>query len=124
MKLCFLKAIFCVQAAESEGGSGGSQKSSEEDSGEDESSDSSESKEKDEEDEENKEEEEEEEESEPLTLEWPTTPRKQATYLFLLPIVFPLWLTLPDVRNPVSKGQSSSASSSLKHLKTFVKAGS
>uniref|UniRef100_A0A3Q2FIY6 Sodium/potassium/calcium exchanger 1 n=1 Tax=Cyprinodon variegatus TaxID=28743 RepID=A0A3Q2FIY6_CYPVA len=75
-------------------------KSSEEDSGEDESSDSSESKEEDEEDEENKEE---EEESEPLTLEWPTTPRKQATYLFLLPIVFPLWLTLPDVRNPASK---------------------
>ncbi|XP_015228826.1 PREDICTED: sodium/potassium/calcium exchanger 1-like isoform X1 [Cyprinodon variegatus] len=88
------------KAAESEGGSGGSQKSSEEDSGEDESSDSSESKEEDEEDEENKEE---EEESEPLTLEWPTTPRKQATYLFLLPIVFPLWLTLPDVRNPASK---------------------
>ncbi|XP_038126596.1 sodium/potassium/calcium exchanger 1-like isoform X4 [Cyprinodon tularosa] len=90
------------KAAESEGGSGGSQKSSEEDSGEDESSDSSESKEEDEEDEENKEEAE-EEESEPLTLEWPTTPRKQATYLFLLPIVFPLWLTLPDVRNPASK---------------------
>uniref|UniRef100_A0A8D3CBT0 Sodium/potassium/calcium exchanger 1 n=1 Tax=Scophthalmus maximus TaxID=52904 RepID=A0A8D3CBT0_SCOMX len=60
----------------------------------------------DEEEEEEEEEEEqgegEEEENEPLSLEWPETKRKQATYLFLLPIVFPLWLTLPDVRNPVS----------------------
>uniref|UniRef100_A0A096M7K5 Sodium/potassium/calcium exchanger 1 n=1 Tax=Poecilia formosa TaxID=48698 RepID=A0A096M7K5_POEFO len=39
----------------------------------------------------------------PLSLEWPDRPRKQATYLFLLPIVFPLWLTLPDVRNPASR---------------------
>uniref|UniRef100_A0A8C3B011 Sodium/potassium/calcium exchanger 1 n=1 Tax=Cyclopterus lumpus TaxID=8103 RepID=A0A8C3B011_CYCLU len=52
----------------------------------------------------NQEEEEEgEEETEPLSLEWPETRRKQATYLFLLPIVFPLWLTLPDVRKPESK---------------------
>uniref|UniRef100_A0A665WB16 Sodium/potassium/calcium exchanger 1 n=1 Tax=Echeneis naucrates TaxID=173247 RepID=A0A665WB16_ECHNA len=49
------------------------------------------------------EEEEEEKEDEPLSLEWPDTPRKQATYLILLPIVFPLWLTVPDVRNPKSK---------------------
>ncbi|XP_070686071.1 sodium/potassium/calcium exchanger 1-like [Pempheris klunzingeri] len=48
---------------------------------------------------EGEEKEEEEEENEPLSLEWPDTRRKQATYLFLLPIVFPLWLTLPDVRN-------------------------
>eukprot|EP00064_Thunnus_orientalis_P000375 superscaffoldBa00000018_g375 len=34
---------------------------------------------------------------------WPDTPRKQATYLFLLPIVFPLWLTVPDVRNQKSR---------------------
>jgi len=53
-------------------------------------------------DEGNKEEEGGEEEDEPLSLKWPETRRKQATYLFLLPIVFPLWLTLPDVRNPVS----------------------
>ncbi|XP_031704063.1 sodium/potassium/calcium exchanger 1-like isoform X3 [Anarrhichthys ocellatus] len=46
---------------------------------------------------------EEEDESEPLSLEWPETRRKQATYLFLLPIVFPLWLTLPDVRRPESR---------------------
>ncbi|XP_016530173.1 sodium/potassium/calcium exchanger 1-like isoform X2 [Poecilia formosa] len=98
------------QAAESAGETGGSQDSAgedgaEEDGGEDESGDSSESEEE-EEDDENKEaeeEEEKEEESEPLSLEWPDRPRKQATYLFLLPIVFPLWLTLPDVRNPASR---------------------
>ncbi|XP_077419686.1 sodium/potassium/calcium exchanger 1-like isoform X2 [Vanacampus margaritifer] len=43
------------------------------------------------------------EENEPLSLDWPENRRKQATYLLLLPIVFPLWLTLPDVRNPTSK---------------------
>uniref|UniRef100_A0A8C5D0R2 Sodium/potassium/calcium exchanger 1 n=1 Tax=Gadus morhua TaxID=8049 RepID=A0A8C5D0R2_GADMO len=48
------------------------------------------------------EEEEEEEMEEPLSLEWPDNRRKQATFLFLLPIVFPLWLTIPDVRDPVS----------------------
>lgn len=37
----------------------------------------------------------------PLSLKWPETPRKQAVFLFLLPITFPLWLTLPDVRNLV-----------------------
>ncbi|XP_068587106.1 sodium/potassium/calcium exchanger 1-like isoform X2 [Cebidichthys violaceus] len=47
--------------------------------------------------------EEEEDDNEPLSLKWPETTRKQVTYLFLLPIVFPLWLTLPDVRNPESR---------------------
>uniref|UniRef100_A0A3Q3QDR4 Sodium/potassium/calcium exchanger 1 n=1 Tax=Monopterus albus TaxID=43700 RepID=A0A3Q3QDR4_MONAL len=47
--------------------------------------------------------EEKEEENEPLSLAWPVTRRKQATYLFLLPIVFPLWLTLPDVRSLASR---------------------
>ncbi|MEQ2216019.1 hypothetical protein XENOCAPTIV_009528, partial [Xenoophorus captivus] len=42
--------------------------------------------------------EEDEDEGQPLSLAWPDTPRKQFTYLFILPIVFPLWLTLPDVR--------------------------
>lgn len=42
-----------------------------------------------------------EEQSEPLSLKWPDTRHKQATYLLLLPIMLPLWLTLPDVRNPV-----------------------
>ncbi|XP_061678220.1 sodium/potassium/calcium exchanger 1 [Syngnathoides biaculeatus] len=48
-------------------------------------------------------EEEEENEEEPLSLEWPDTQRKQVTYLFLLPIVFPLWLTVPDVRKQNSR---------------------
>ncbi|NXY54358.1 NCKX1 protein, partial [Callaeas wilsoni] len=43
------------------------------------------------------------ENDEPLSLEWPESRRKQAIYLFLFPIVFPLWSTLPDVRNPESK---------------------
>ncbi|XP_049451202.1 sodium/potassium/calcium exchanger 1-like isoform X1 [Epinephelus fuscoguttatus] len=85
------------------GGSEGSEDSDEDDSGGEESSDSSESDGDDGDDDENKEEEEEEEENEPLSLEWPETRRKQATYLFLLPIVFPLWLTLPDVRNLPSR---------------------
>ncbi|XP_047219792.1 sodium/potassium/calcium exchanger 2-like isoform X2 [Girardinichthys multiradiatus] len=82
------------KAVASEGRSGGSQDSAEEDGGEDESSDSSESKEEDNE---------EEEETPPLSLKWPAKPRKQATYLLLLPIMFLLWLTLPDVRKPASR---------------------
>ncbi|XP_056375980.1 sodium/potassium/calcium exchanger 2 isoform X2 [Hyla sarda] len=39
----------------------------------------------------------------PLSLSWPTKKRKRAVYLAVLPIVFPLWLTLPDVRNPGSR---------------------
>ncbi|XP_023187821.1 sodium/potassium/calcium exchanger 1-like isoform X2 [Xiphophorus maculatus] len=92
------------KAAESAGETGGSQDSVQEDGGEDESGDSSESEEE-EEEKENKEaeEQEKEEESTPLSLGWPDMPRKRATYLFLLPIVFPLWLTLPDVRNQESR---------------------
>ncbi|XP_028814742.1 sodium/potassium/calcium exchanger 1 isoform X2 [Denticeps clupeoides] len=71
----------------------------EEDDSDDDSDDDSE----DEDDNEEDEAEEEEAIEEPLSLEWPDTRRKQATYLFLLPIVFPLWLTVPDVRNPASK---------------------
>ncbi|XP_036819988.1 sodium/potassium/calcium exchanger 1-like isoform X3 [Oncorhynchus mykiss] len=85
------------------GGSDGSD-SGEEDESEEESEDEEDEDDEDEEDdEENKEEEEGEENEEPLSLEWPDTRRKQATYLFLLPIVFPLWLTVPDVRNPASR---------------------
>ncbi|KAL6106696.1 slc24a1 [Pungitius sinensis] len=73
-------------------GSGGS--SSSEGSNED-SDESSEGDEDDEDEGEN--------EDEPLSLEWPDTQRKQATYLFLLPIIFPLWLTVPDVRNQKSR---------------------
>ncbi|XP_042245422.1 sodium/potassium/calcium exchanger 1-like [Thunnus maccoyii] len=92
------------KAAASTGASEGSAGSSDDESGDEESSDSGESEGGDTDGGGNKEEEEkeEEEENEPLSLEWPETPRKQATYLFLLPIVFPLWLTLPDVRNATS----------------------
>ncbi|XP_010006736.1 PREDICTED: sodium/potassium/calcium exchanger 2 [Chaetura pelagica] len=45
----------------------------------------------------------EEDEDQPLSLAWPDTPRKQLTYLLVLPIVFPLWVSLPDVRNPGSR---------------------
>uniref|UniRef100_A0A8B9RFE7 Solute carrier family 24 member 2 n=1 Tax=Astyanax mexicanus TaxID=7994 RepID=A0A8B9RFE7_ASTMX len=47
--------------------------------------------------------EEDEEDDQPLSLSWPETCRKRFTYLFILPIVFPLWITLPDVRKPTSK---------------------
>ncbi|XP_062246377.1 sodium/potassium/calcium exchanger 1-like isoform X2 [Platichthys flesus] len=79
-------------------GSGGSEDSDSDDNCSDEDSGESSEEEDDEE-----EEEAEENEDEPLSLEWPDTRRKQATYLFLLPIVFPLWLTVPDVRNPKSR---------------------
>ncbi|XP_031179605.1 sodium/potassium/calcium exchanger 1-like [Sander lucioperca] len=87
------------------GGSEGSEGSAEDESGGEESGDSGESEGGDDDDESQEEEEkrEEEEENEPLSLEWPETRRKQATYLLLLPIVFPLWLTLPDVRNLASR---------------------
>ncbi|XP_069384550.1 sodium/potassium/calcium exchanger 1 [Paralichthys olivaceus] len=77
-------------------GSGGSEDSDSDENCSDEDSDeSSEDEDDDEEEDEN--------EDEPLSLEWPDTRHKQATYLFLLPIVFPLWLTVPDVRNQKSR---------------------
>uniref|UniRef100_A0A8B9W978 Solute carrier family 24 member 2 n=1 Tax=Bos mutus grunniens TaxID=30521 RepID=A0A8B9W978_BOSMU len=45
----------------------------------------------------------EDEEDQPLSLAWPSDPRKQVTFLIVLPIVFPLWITLPDVRKPVGE---------------------
>ncbi|KAK2531191.1 Slc24a2 [Columba guinea] len=51
----------------------------------------------------NVEEENEEDEDQPLSLAWPDTLRKQLTYLLVLPIVFPLWASLPDVRKPRSR---------------------
>lgn len=80
-------------------GSEGSEGSTEDESGDEESSGESDDSDDDDDDDHK---EDEEEENEPLSLEWPETRRKQATYLLLLPIVFPLWLTLPDVRNLVS----------------------
>ncbi|KAM8960334.1 sodium/potassium/calcium exchanger 2 isoform 2-T2 [Pelodytes ibericus] len=43
------------------------------------------------------------EEDHPLSLAWPTNSRKRAVYLAVLPIIFPLWITLPDVRNSSSR---------------------
>lgn len=45
--------------------------------------------------------EDEEEEDQPLSLSWPESNRKRFTYLFIMPVVLPLWLTLPDVRKTV-----------------------
>ncbi|XP_049591278.1 sodium/potassium/calcium exchanger 2 isoform X7 [Syngnathus scovelli] len=47
--------------------------------------------------------EDEEEDDQPLSLSWPESGRKRFTYLFIMPIVLPLWLTLPDVRKPSAK---------------------
>ncbi|KAM9857356.1 sodium/potassium/calcium exchanger 2-like [Aulostomus maculatus] len=47
--------------------------------------------------------EEEEDEDQPLSLAWPDTLRKRITYLIILPIVLPLWITLPDVRRETAE---------------------
>ncbi|XP_059495252.1 sodium/potassium/calcium exchanger 1 isoform X2 [Stegostoma tigrinum] len=88
----------CEDAGNNDGDENDGSDSDSEDSDEEDDSDED----SDEEDNEEKEEEETHEE-EPLSLEWPDTRRKQITYLCLLPIVFPLWLTVPDVRNAASK---------------------
>ncbi|CAG0890810.1 unnamed protein product [Cyprideis torosa] len=45
----------------------------------------------------------EEDENRPLDLSWPNTCFKRMSYLFMMPIVIPLWLTLPDTRTPRGK---------------------
>ncbi|XP_015907106.1 sodium/potassium/calcium exchanger Nckx30C-like isoform X2 [Parasteatoda tepidariorum] len=40
---------------------------------------------------------------EPLDISWPKDNRKRFTYLLMAPIIFPLWLTLPDVRRDEKK---------------------
>ncbi|XP_078132427.1 sodium/potassium/calcium exchanger 2-like [Sander vitreus] len=47
--------------------------------------------------------EDEEEDDQPLSLSWPESNRKRLTYLLIIPIVLPLWITLPDVRKPTAK---------------------
>ena len=42
----------------------------------------------------------EEEPPEAMDMGWPSGARKRITYILLAPIVFPLWLTLPDTRSP------------------------
>ncbi|CAH1640118.1 unnamed protein product [Spodoptera littoralis] len=44
-----------------------------------------------------------EEDTTPLDMSWPTGFRKRVTYLLVAPIVFPLWMTLPDTRTPKGK---------------------
>ncbi|XP_026493924.1 sodium/potassium/calcium exchanger Nckx30C isoform X4 [Vanessa tameamea] len=39
----------------------------------------------------------------PLDMSWPSGFRKRITYLLVAPIVFPLWMTLPDTRTPRGK---------------------
>ena len=39
-----------------------------------------------------------EEENQPLDLSWPDTFRERVTYIIVLPLIIPLWLTLPDTR--------------------------
>lgn len=39
----------------------------------------------------------------PLDMSWPEGTRKQLTYVCLLPILLPLYLTLPDARTPTGK---------------------
>ncbi|XP_064608721.1 sodium/potassium/calcium exchanger 2-like [Liolophura sinensis] len=41
-----------------------------------------------------------EDESEPLDLSWPPLWKQRITYVLVIPLVFLLWLTLPDVRRP------------------------
>lgn len=38
--------------------------------------------------------------NEPLSVAWPDNWRERVNYVVLAPIIFPLWLTLPDVRRP------------------------
>jgi len=40
---------------------------------------------------------------EPLDMNFPSGLQKQVTYILLFPIIFPLWLTLPDTRNPKAR---------------------
>jgi len=44
---------------------------------------------------------------EPLDLSWPSTWRKRLTYVLLAPLIFPMWLLLPDTRRPVSYSSTS-----------------
>lgn len=40
---------------------------------------------------------------EAMDMSWPSGWRKRVTYVLLAPIVFPLWLTLPDTRSARGK---------------------
>ena len=40
----------------------------------------------------------EDDDNQPLDLSWPDTCRERVTYILFLPIIIPLWVTLPDPR--------------------------
>lgn len=40
---------------------------------------------------------------EALSMAWPSGTKDRITYLLVAPIIFPLWLTLPDTRTPRGK---------------------
>ncbi|CAH0724214.1 unnamed protein product, partial [Brenthis ino] len=44
-----------------------------------------------------------EDDTTPLDMSWPSGFRKRITYLLVAPIIFPLWMTLPDTRTPRGK---------------------
>jgi len=46
---------------------------------------------------------EEEDENQPLDLSWPDTCRERITYIIFLPLIIPMWLTLPDTRKASGK---------------------
>jgi hypothetical protein len=48
--------------------------------------------------------------NEALDMSWPDTAKKRITYLLVAPIIFPLWITLPDTRTPRGKPRISSCS--------------
>ena len=41
-----------------------------------------------------------EDENAPLNMSWPDSWRERITYVIILPIILPLWITLPDTRKP------------------------
>ncbi|CAI9733922.1 sodium/potassium/calcium exchanger 1-like, partial [Octopus vulgaris] len=43
------------------------------------------------------------EEEEPLDISWPKENKKRISYIFMAPIMFTLWITLPDVRRATKK---------------------
>ncbi|XP_058521647.1 sodium/potassium/calcium exchanger 1 [Ochotona princeps] len=85
-------------SAENQGEANNDEKGADGEGGNDGGDSEEEEEEEDEDEEEEEEEDDDEGNEEPLSLDWPETRQKQALYLFLLPIVFPLWLTVPDVR--------------------------
>lgn len=58
---------------------------------------------------------------EAMDMTWPTGWRKRVTYVLLAPIVFPLWLTLPDTRSPRGKFSGRGLISNGRGGRRFVK---